>query len=90
MGAEYDLVYSISYLRGAVYLLFLNTDGTAKSVQKISSTEGNLGVVLDASDLFGSSVASLGDLDGDGVTDVAVGASWDDDGNSAAGAVNLR
>ncbi len=30
--------------------------------------------------LFGSAVAPLGDLDGDGNSDLAVGAAWDNDG----------
>ena len=38
-------------------------------------------------DHFGSSVTPLGDLDGDGVIDIAVGADGDDDGGSGRGAV---
>ena len=60
--------------RGAVWMLFLNTDGTVKSHQKISDTEGGFTGTLDNEDHFGNSVASLGDLDGDGVGDLAVGA----------------
>jgi len=66
--------------RGAVWILFLNTDGTVKGQQKISSTEGNFVGPLHDSDLFGWSVAGLGDLDGDGTRDMAVGAWLDDDG----------
>ena len=73
--------------RGAVWVLFLNADGTVKSHQKISSTEGDFTGILDDSDVFGWSLASLGDLDGDGVGDLAVGAILDDDGGDARGAV---
>ena len=73
--------------RGAVWILFLNPDGTVKSHQKISNTEGGFTGTLDNADLFGTSVASLGDLDGDGKTDLAVGAYGDDDGGGARGAV---
>ncbi|MCH8344570.1 MAG: FG-GAP repeat protein [Planctomycetes bacterium] len=66
--------------RGAVWILFLNTDGTVKSHQKISDTEGNFTGILDNNDQFGASLASLADLDGDGVGDLAVGANLDDDG----------
>jgi len=73
--------------RGALWVLFLDTDGTVKSHQKISSTEGGFTGILNDSDFFGYSVASLGDLDGDGLTDLAVGAKWDDDGGLNRGAV---
>ncbi len=73
--------------RGAVWILFLNNDGTVKSHQKISDTQGGFTGILDDSDAFGRSVASLGDLDGDGVGDLAVGVVGDDDGGNARGAV---
>ena len=70
---------------GDVHVLFMNTDGTVKSSQKISSDEGG-GPPLSAGDRFGFSVSSLGDLDGDGVADLAVGAA-DDTGGENCGAV---
>ncbi|MDP6699031.1 MAG: integrin alpha, partial [Candidatus Latescibacteria bacterium] len=73
--------------RGAVWILFLNTNGTVKSYQKISDTAGTFTGTLDDNDQFGGSVASVGDLDGDGVTDLAVGAYLDDDGGTDRGAV---
>ena len=73
--------------RGAVWILFLDTDGAVKSHQKISSTSGGFTGNLEDFDAFGSSLALLGDLDGDGVVDLAVGASGDDDGGSDRGAV---
>ena len=73
--------------RGAVWVLFLNPDGAVKSHQKISTTQGGFIGILDNGDRFGSSVASLGDLDGDGVGDLAVGALSDDDGGDSRGAV---
>jgi hypothetical protein len=72
---------------GAVWVLFLNDDGTVKSHQKISDTEGGFTGTLDSNDWFGISVASLGDLDDDGVGDIAVGAYGDDDGGGDHGAV---
>jgi len=73
--------------RGAVWILFLKTDGTVKSYQKISDTAGGFTGVLDDDDQFGVSVADLGDLDNDSVTDIAVGAKRDDDGGNDGGAV---
>ena len=75
--------------RGAVWLLFLNADGTVKAHQKISSTEGAFAGILDNGDAFGSALCSLGDLDSDGIADLAAGASADDDGGADRGAVWL-
>ncbi|MDB5386339.1 MAG: sodium/calcium exchanger 1, partial [Planctomycetaceae bacterium] len=72
--------------RGAVQILFMNTNGTVKSSVKIGSGT-NGGPTLANLDQFGSSVTSLGDLDGDGVTDLAVGAMGDDTGGTDRGAV---
>ena len=46
--------------------------GTVKSHQKISATAGGFTGVLDNGDSFGGAITSLGDLDGDGVSDLAV------------------
>jgi hypothetical protein len=72
---------------GAVWLLSLVGDGTVSSHVKISSTLGNFAGALDAGDAFGNGLAALGDLDGDGRTDLAIGANADDDGVTDAGAV---
>ncbi len=66
--------------RGAFYLLFLNRDGSVKDQRKISDTQGNFQGVLEDLDEFGRALANLGDLDGNGVVDLAVGAIGDDDG----------
>jgi len=73
--------------RGAIWILFLNTNGTVKSHQKISDKQGSFKGLLDDYDLFGTSVCSIGDLDGDGITEIAVGAENDDDGSVNNGAV---
>ncbi len=72
--------------RGAAWILFLTEAGTVKAAQKISDTVGGFGGALDDSDYFGSSLATLGDLDGDGVDDLAVGADGDDDSGNRRGA----
>ncbi|MEM7297307.1 MAG: FG-GAP-like repeat-containing protein, partial [Bacteroidota bacterium] len=73
--------------RGALWVLFLNQDGTVKTVQKINETSGGFSGNLDNNDVFGSSVAVLGDLDGDSIIEVAVGAIGDDDNGPRRGAV---
>ncbi len=75
------------FATGSVWILFLHANGTVKAHQKISATEGGFTGMLDNEDIFGRSVVSLGDLDGDGIVDLAVGASGDDDGGLGRGAV---
>ena len=76
---------------GAVYVLFLETSGNVKSSQKISMLYGNFNAfyTLHASDQFGTAVETVGDLDGDGVVDLAVGSHFEDDGGSNAGAMYI-
>jgi len=73
--------------RGAVWMLFLNADGKVRLQQKISDSAGGFGGNLKDGDEFGSAVASIGDLDGDGVADLAVGAPYTDIGGTDSGAV---
>ncbi len=72
---------------GAIWLLYMNTNGTVKSHQKISATQGNFTGTLDTVDQFGNGASPIGDIDGDGIIDIAVGAWNDDDGGTDKGAV---
>ena len=63
------------------------TPGEVLFHQKISDTAGGFTGGLHNNDFFGVAAAALGDLDGDGVTDLAVGAVNDDDGGFNRGAV---
>ena len=72
---------------GAVWILLMNADGTARESLEIREGKNGFSFDLDDFDYFGTSVVGLGDLDGDGVPDVGVGARGDDETNLFAGAV---
>jgi hypothetical protein len=74
--------------RGAVWLSFLERDGSVRALAKISSTSGGLTGLVHR-DEFGRAVCAPGDLDGDGVPDLVVGAPYDDGGGTNKGAVYL-
>ena len=74
--------------RGAVHIMFMNTDGSVDSTVEINSSTTN-GPTLSNSDFFGRSIANIGDLNSDGVNDLAVGAYGDDDSGGARGAVHI-
>eukprot|EP01129_Flabellula_baltica_P008370 TRINITY_DN3318_c0_g1_i2.p1 TRINITY_DN3318_c0_g1~~TRINITY_DN3318_c0_g1_i2.p1 ORF type:complete len:914 (-),score=170.16 TRINITY_DN3318_c0_g1_i2:572-3313(-) len=69
---------------GAVYVLFLSEGGRILNSTRITSGENGLSK-LDPLSRFGSSVASIGDFDGDKNTDILVGAP----GAGSTGAVYL-
>jgi hypothetical protein len=58
-----------------------------ESHEKISDTEGGFAGTLDDSDFFATAVTALGDLNGDAVSDLAVGAFGTNDGGTDRGAV---
>ncbi len=67
---------------GAVWILFLNGDGTVKGEQQIADGVG--GFTGSMADLRKPrSLAGLGDVDGDGIPDLAVGTAGDGDVFSA-------
>ncbi len=72
---------------GAVYILFLDSNGMVKSHQKITEGQGGFTGDLGSSDYFGFDLTAIGDLDRDGIPDLAVTAPRDDDGATDQGAV---
>ncbi len=74
----------------AVFILNLHNDGSVKNYTKLSANSSTTPAALHA-DLqaqtgprFGVSLANLGDLNGDAVVDLAVGAPWHNEGAGAA------
>ncbi len=65
---------------------FCAATGRSDEHQKISATAGGFAGVLEDGDAFGSSLVAPGDLDGDGTSDLIVGAGRDDDGGTDRGA----
>ena len=75
------------FLRGALYLLLMNGDGTVKTALKLTHDFPFLD--LSPIDQFGASVENIGDFNGDGITDIAVGAPGDSTDDLSAGAVYI-
>lgn len=66
---------------GSLYTLFMNSDGSVKSYAIIRGPGLGNGPPIKYQERFSSSLANIGDLDGDNVTDLAVGAIDDASGD---------
>jgi len=64
---------------GALWILFLRPDGSVRSSSKISAASGGFSGALEPGDQFGTALARLGDLDGDGTQEVAASVAGNDD-----------
>lgn len=76
VSAPADRNIASSGKAGSVYILMLNRDGTVKSHQRIGEGEGGL-KDWEQNGFFGSSISNIGDVDSDGINDLAVGSSGD-------------
>lgn len=87
VGVQYDDDGGTN--RGAVYVIYLNEDGSEKGHFKISDTQNIDDLNLDNSDYFGRGLAPLGDRDGDGVQDLVIGSYLDDDNGADNGSIYM-
>ena len=89
MATVFSFLPAFVGVTGSLLALSASGQGALSVVSqaKLSSTTGGLIGPLHDDDLFGLATARLGDLDGDGIGDVAVGAQYDDDGGFNRGAI---
>ena len=74
--------------RGTIHILFMNTDGSVKSTVEINDSTAN-GPTLSNADMFGIGIDNMGDMDGNGIIDLVVGAHGDDEGGDRRGTVHI-
>ena len=74
---------------GALFIIYLSTEGTVLSHAKLSSLSGDFTSVLATDNWFGMSLAFLGDLNSDGGADLAVGTYGDNDAGTKRGAMYI-
>ncbi len=72
--------------KGAAWVLLLDTNHNISSYYKIYDGVTNFNAPIDTYDYFGVSCCGIGDYDNDGIPDIAIGAIYDDDGITDAGA----
>jgi hypothetical protein len=72
---------------GHTYLFFGNTIASGGNYAPSQASVTFVGEA--ASDMSGSAVSFAGDVDGDGLSDVLIGADWNDEGGSRAGKTYL-
>ncbi len=87
VGAPFDTTYNVGR-GGSVRILFMNADGTVKSVQKIDNLSGNFNQPIADGDGFGR-IGMLGDFNNDSIPDLLVGSSGKDEGGTNKGALYL-
>ena len=85
-GVE-DMAITANNHNNTIFIMRMNADGSEKAVSTI--TRGAFGALINTTDGLGQSIANLGDVDGDNITDIAVGAPFDDDNGTSSGSIMI-
>jgi len=72
---------------GAIWILFLSAEGEARKASRIGSRGDAVFADEYLGDNFDGGLCGIGDLDGDGVPELAAGDTWGDDGGERHGAI---
>ena len=86
VGAYEDWSDPVNRNCGSVFILRMNEDGTVKAHQRIGEGIGGF-TNWGAQELFGSGLTALGDINGDGIPDLAIGSAGDRELGPNSGAV---
>jgi hypothetical protein len=82
LGAPYDVSST-----GKSYVIFGKTDGAATFLSALPNTSGGFEIIgAAAGDTSGRDVSGAGDINGDGLDDLIIGAHLDDPGGTDSGA----
>jgi len=88
VGSPFENEGGVFY--GTTFILFMKTDGTASSFVNISSgINGGPSLVANTRWAHSAGLAGIGDINGDGIEDIAVGNYQNDVGGSNRGSVDI-
>lgn len=88
-GNKELIVSSITNLKGEMWILFLDSMDKVIKHQKIDNISGNYFDTITNYEGFATRLANLGDIDNDGITDVAVGSGQDSVNGIRTGRVRI-
>ena len=89
VGADRGADRAGDFDRGASYVVFGKTDGVAVQLSAIATDDGFVINGVDANDQSGISVSGAGDINGDGLDDILIGAYLADPNGDNSGASYL-
>ncbi len=73
--------------RGALWILYMDSNYTVKDESKISQLRGDFDGMLEDGAAFGKAVDNIGDINNDGISDLVVGAPFTNSGKPNKGSI---